>query len=198
MGERLNIEIWNNGKVLANAYYHWSGYTESATILTKQALRYIEEHPLEDDNEKLYSIRILEATGAGLTDRELEYAKTDEHLKGISDFAECFGRNEGLLGISPNEIEQTRYWQEEAVYIFLDEKRVSFGAVWKQKKWSWEKDQREEYDNKDADAKKLEVVDWNLDDIKFADFEKFAEFMKDREKPFVSSVDFWNVISPIG
>lgn len=28
MGQRLNIEIHENGKCLANAYYHWSGYTE--------------------------------------------------------------------------------------------------------------------------------------------------------------------------
>lgn len=34
MGQSLNIEIWNNGEVLANAYYHWSAYTESAAKIT--------------------------------------------------------------------------------------------------------------------------------------------------------------------
>ena len=41
MGQRLNIqfeiEVPNSGeaKVLANAYYHWSGYTSSAYELVK-------------------------------------------------------------------------------------------------------------------------------------------------------------------
>ena len=30
MGQRLNIEIKKDSKVLANAYYHWSAYTSSA------------------------------------------------------------------------------------------------------------------------------------------------------------------------
>lgn len=30
MGQRLNLSINKNGKVLANCYYHWSGYTNSA------------------------------------------------------------------------------------------------------------------------------------------------------------------------
>jgi hypothetical protein len=27
MGQRLNIEIVKNGDVLANSYYHWSGFS---------------------------------------------------------------------------------------------------------------------------------------------------------------------------
>lgn len=30
MGQRLNIEIHNNGELLTNCYYHWSGYTKCA------------------------------------------------------------------------------------------------------------------------------------------------------------------------
>lgn len=34
MGQRLNIEILKNGEVLANSYYHWSGFSNSAINLT--------------------------------------------------------------------------------------------------------------------------------------------------------------------
>ena len=33
MGQRLVIEIKEGDTVLANAYYHWSGYTETSLIL---------------------------------------------------------------------------------------------------------------------------------------------------------------------
>jgi len=35
MGQRLNIEILKGGKILANAYYHWSAYTLPALELCK-------------------------------------------------------------------------------------------------------------------------------------------------------------------
>lgn len=30
MGQRLNIEVIKNGKVVGNCYYHWSAYTLSS------------------------------------------------------------------------------------------------------------------------------------------------------------------------
>ena len=54
MGQRLNVEIWNNGEVLANAYYHWSAYTESAAHIVDKALNYIKNNPVQDDNHLLY------------------------------------------------------------------------------------------------------------------------------------------------
>ena len=48
MGQRLNIEIIENGKVLANAYYHWSGYTSSSLELTQEILEAIEKINYED------------------------------------------------------------------------------------------------------------------------------------------------------
>ena len=71
MGQRLNLEIWNNGKLLANAYYHWSAFTESSAEIISKALNYIENNTLEDNNVLLYAIRILESTGAGLTEDEI-------------------------------------------------------------------------------------------------------------------------------
>ena len=196
MGQRLNVEIWNNGKVLANAYYHWSAYTDSAAQIVNAALDYINNNPVRDDNYLLYAIRILEATGAGLTDWEIENAKLRPVLDGAT-FAECHGRNAGLIGISDEAISETRYWQEGSVYIFLDENRVSFRVFFTDKRWDWEKEQREDYGNENASARDLDVVDINFDDIKFGAWADFNEFLRSREDPFVCATDKWEVVTPI-
>lgn len=41
MGQRLNLEITIGENVLANAYYHWSGYTTSSLKLVESALKKI-------------------------------------------------------------------------------------------------------------------------------------------------------------
>ena len=176
MGQRLNLEIWNNGKGLANSYYHWDAYTSTAADVTKAALQYIFDNPFDGENEILYAIRILEATGAGLTDRELEYAQTVDCLFG-EKFSPCKGRNNGLIGISDNEIASTRSWYEYAAYIFLDEKRISFKVFWTQRKWEYEKEQKEDYGN-EINWKVLTRAAWNTDDIKFDKWDEFYNFIK--------------------
>lgn len=196
MGQRLNVEIWNNGKVLANAYYHWSAYTDSAADIVTAALDYIKNNPMKDDNDLLYAIRILEATGAGLTDREVEHAKMLPVLDGET-FAECNGRNDGLCGISENEIASTRSWAEGTVFIYLDEKRVSFDVFFRERAWEWEKEQKEEYENEDASYRNLDVVDRNFDDIKFCNWCDFKDFLHSQKEPFVCSLDTYTVVTPI-
>lgn len=196
MGQRLNVEIWNNGEVLANAYYHWSAYTDSAAKIVNTALDYIKNNPIQDDNYLLYAIRILEATGAGLTIMEIKHAKLRPVLDGAT-FAECNGRNDGLIGISEEEISETRLWQEGSVYIFLDEKRISFRVFFTQRKWDWEKEQREDYGNENADAKNLDVVSLNFDDIKFDAWADHKYFLCSREEPFVCALERWEVVTPI-
>lgn len=68
MGQRLNIEIWNNGQVLANVYYHWSGYTSSALALTRKVVDGINKTVCDDD--RLRAVWLLQNTGAGLEERE--------------------------------------------------------------------------------------------------------------------------------
>lgn len=196
MGQRLNLEIWNNGKVLANAYYHWAAYTSSAAHTVSQALNYIKNNAIENDNTLLYAIRVLEATGAGLTENEIEYAKKLEYLNN-ENFAPCNGRSAGLLAISPDAIAETRWWQEYAAYIFIDEARVSFRVFYTQSKWKYEKEQKEYYGNK-IDAKELPHSDWHADDIKFDKWEDFETFLKQQDDAaWVSNIDPCEVISPI-
>lgn len=197
MGQRLNLEIWKNGEALANAYYHWSAYTDSALDIVGTALKYIKDYPTEfEHNDILRAIRILESTGAGLTYREVEYAKS---FVGLIDatFAECKSRNHGLISISKGGIGETRYWSEGIACIYIDEERVSFDVFFKQQRWEWEKEQREDYGDEEADAENLGTVDMNLDDVKFYKWDNFKDFLHKREEPFICEIDINTVLTPI-
>lgn len=97
MGQRLNLEIKTNDKTLANCYYHWSGYTSSALELTKIILDNLSDKELTQD----YAVELLKLTGAGNSDR-----------------------NDGLIGITDKDIEDTRYWAEASVFINLESRKV--------------------------------------------------------------------------
>ena len=129
MGQRLNIQIEmdipdsNESKVLANAYYHWSGYTNTAYELVKMIVDSgIHELDIPDPVEQ--AIRMLEATGAGLIEDEF----TDAYPE--SKYKKATSRNDGLIAISEKGIEKTQKWEEARVTINLTTKMVDMGGVY--------------------------------------------------------------------
>lgn len=130
MGQRLNIEIVNSDGVLANAYYHWSAYTGSAIELTLMAIgKFWEVESL--DKDLLKAIKMLEATGAGITDQELISIKADRRLSsGITYSSICNNRNLGLIAVTERGIEDTRRWEEGRVTIDIESRTVDFGVLW--------------------------------------------------------------------
>lgn len=186
MGQRLNIEIWNNGKVLANAYYHWSAYSKSAAELAREIIYYIPD--AKADNDILKAIKLLEKTGARMTEAEVERAKEIEELTDVL-FDTNADRNDGLISVTEEGIDETRNWQEGALYIYLDEERIKFDVIYKSKRWEWEKEQKECNDNPKV-YRDLEKVNVSFDDIKFKDIDRFNDFVSDHEiEPFVSVID---------
>ena len=118
MGQRLNIQIeandtdTNKTKVLANCYYHWSGYTSSAMELVKEIVDSgIYNLDILDPVEK--AIRLLEATGAGLAEDEL----TDTYS--TPKYKLATSRNDGLIAISEEGTNRVAYWEEARVAINL-------------------------------------------------------------------------------
>lgn len=166
MGQRLNIEIKDEGKVLANAYYHWSGYTSSALELIQLILESLEKVNFE--NNVIKAIKLLEETGAGLVNEELEYAKKIFKSKNIS-FSECISRNEGLISITEEGIEKNRYWEESRVEIDLVNKTIKFDAVFKISIEEYE----EEYVDEDVEDIPIYEIDFNS--IQFNSFLMFKE-----------------------
>lgn len=165
MGQRLNIQFENNTGVLANAYYHWSGYTSSAMLLTNKII----SSDLIDDtsiSNKIKAVKLLELTGAGLTRDEFN-DDFPSHL-----YKESKGRNEGLIAISKEGIEETQSWEEARVTINLDTNKINFRVYWESNS--------DDYDPEDI-AKQVEVTydsELNYEDVSF---EKFPELYKEFE-----------------
>lgn len=170
MGQRLNIEIKENGKVLANAYYHWSGFTSSSLELTELILTNINSVKYKDKTVK--AIKLLETTGAGLTDIERSFGQKTIKDYSTYDFAECTGRNDGLISISEKGIEITQLWEDARVEINLDSETVKFDAIQRYTK--------EEYIKNYEDYGKGKYDELPIHPIKFENipFDKFSEFNK--------------------
>ena len=66
-----------------------------------------------------------------------------------------------------------------------------------QRRFDWEKEQREDYGNENANAKDLDVVSLNFDDIKFDEWDDFNDFLCSREEPFICELERWEVVTPI-
>ena len=144
MGQRLNIQleidIPNSGdrQVLANAYYHWSGYTSTAYELVKaiaDSPYCCEDCTFTDPVEQ--AIRMLEATGAGLTEDEF----TEEYPE--SKYKKATSRNNGLIAISEEGIKVTQNWEEARVTINLSTNMVDMGGVY----YIIEPDELDEYED---------------------------------------------------
>ena len=137
MGQRLVIKMMDNSEendgLLATGYYHWSGYTSSSFSLLKEIVEeYLEnEEEYNKDsfndhrtNNLFKAIRLLENSGAGLTD-DLQKAK--DIFNGC-DFKESSSRNEGLIDISKEGMNDALFWAEALIEINLDEETISFQA----------------------------------------------------------------------
>lgn len=186
MGQGLNIEIWNKGKVLANAYYHLSAHTVEALNLTAKVLQKVD--CINCNDEVLKAVRLLQETGAGLPDDE----KQSSNAKDFSQITDFRDRDNGIIAITNKGIDETRHWEEGRVAIYLDERRVDFDVVSRERKWEYDEEAKEwDY----SEFAKLPLLEWNLRDIKFEDFSLFKQCMgemeKNKEYRFRSTVEPW-------
>lgn len=168
MGQRLNIEIVKNGEVLANSYYHWAGYSNCAVDLAVQIINnfeYIKKNKVEkyiENRDLLFAIRLLEETGAGVNNID----KTRELLKDETNnlkLKKCEGRNEGIIGITEEDIEETRYWEEGRVSIDIEKKTVNFNVIHEYTVGEFRENYTEE-EIKELDIKETNI---NFKDIPF-------------------------------
>lgn len=187
MGQRLNIEIKNKDKVLANSYYHWSAYSQSSLNLAKKIIDGYKD--IKEDNEILRAVIMLGLTGAGLTRESIDYA-----YKNIKDFnltiddGEMFGkyliplakgRNEGLIGITEHEMNETRSWEEGRITIDIDSKTFDFDVLSLITDDWWLEDLKKEHK-----LEKIKEHNIQLKNIPFEDINKLIneiDFIIDKE-----------------
>ena len=162
MGQRLNIEIVEGEKVLANSYYHWSAYTSSSIKLTKLILE-----KMSEANEMIplkKAVFLLQSTDAGFAGDELEYARKIAELNGL-DLANASGRSEGLIGISETAINEPRRWEEGRVTIDIEKETINFKVWWESSDEDFVTDYPEG---------KLVDLEIDLENIAFDKFDDFA------------------------
>lgn len=171
MGERLNIEIHEDGEVLANAYYHWGGFTKFSLELLEIILNNVGN--VNYDNRIVNAIKLLETTGAGLNPREMIYAKT--FIKDFNKyrFKEAKDRNLGLISVSRLGILDTRYWEDENIIIDLKKQKFDFNVFSIYTKKVYEEDYLEEEEF--PLYSELPIYDIKFNNIPFNDFKKFKE-----------------------
>ena len=119
MGQRLCINIVDkDNHVLANGYYHWSAYTESALHLSQSAIETFYENHTSFNGREL-AIKMLEATGAGVNEDERLAINNDRELCSY-DYKDCTGRNDGILSVTERGIRDTENWAEGMITINID------------------------------------------------------------------------------
>ena len=193
MGQRLNIEIKNRGHLLANAYYHWSGYTGTAVCLTMIVLSKISEDETlrskcRDTRE--YAIRLLEETSAGINVKEREEIKKFPRLKRYK-IQDAVSRNRGLIAITESGMQETRKYEEARVTIDIGTQKVSFGACWYMPKDEYV----ENFDKDEEEYAALPEYDFKPD-MTFKKFSAFAEQYQKwyEEQPYAIRLPDGNVI----
>ena len=171
MGQRLNLEIVINDETVANAYYHWSGYTSSSLELAMAVLNNMDGVLSEYSNECdiVKAIRLLESTGAGLTASEKRYVSENMKVQN-KELADCNGRNEGLIAVSEQGMGETRNWEEARVTIDITNECVVFSAI-----CVLDFDEYKDIYSDEDDVDDLEKVTFNYDTscISFRDFLDF-------------------------
>lgn len=203
MGERLNISINRGNKIIANSYFHWSGYTPCALELTNKVMfAYGSLNPAWFQDEKMYAIALLQHTGASLSFspvEKLQFLKKvgekitleqiqeqenliKEYVFLDKDYEISIHRNNGLIAISSWDIKNTEGWEEERVSIDIENNTIDFSACWIETVEEFKKEQEEM-------EEKTTIKEWpyqfSINQIPFSEWDKVStetlyEFAEDK------------------
>ena len=176
MGQRLNLSINKNGKVLANCYYHWSGYTNSAMQKAQQALAFLDDQEGEIGVKE--AVLALKETGATID---------KENAKDYVEPDEIINRNEGIIGTTEKEIETSELWAECEIIIDVGMRKVNvIDAL-----WHYSEEELEENEIEIENLKELEVDDMEAVDI--GNFWYVQDFFEEN-KYFKHNGEFYGII----
>lgn len=174
MGQRLNIEIKNGEAELANCYYHWSAFSNSALQLTKKI---VDAYNCSDKNISLQlAVNILQTTGAGISLSERLYMIRES--KGFDDivFSNAIDRNRGLIFITKCGMNVTRRWEEGRIDIDLASETFFFNVLWTYTK---EEYMSEFYEPGDPTADEFVECPYDISAIPFEKVDDFIQFVSE-------------------
>jgi hypothetical protein len=126
MGQRLNIEFIYDDKIIASAYYHWSGYTIDSLIELLRVHELMEYDNIHDEKSAIielvnvYDNKLHKLSG--LTLDSLDEVK--KYIPEYSDVKNELNRNFGLLSISEEGMNLTREWMELILRYDIKNKKI--------------------------------------------------------------------------
>lgn len=113
MGQRLNIEFIYDDKVIASAYYHWSGYTVISLLELARIHKAIKYGNIHDKKSAILELvdvfdnKLHEDSGV-LGDSVSEVRK----YRPTYEAKDNINRNYGLLAVVKNDINTSREYEE--------------------------------------------------------------------------------------
>ena len=126
MGQRLVVTIENNEEELCKIYYHWSAYSISALMETRDIINELFDEYNEIEDIRLRMIRFVESDGGGIKNgkdsdewKYIQNAYPNEIFK-----EEGISRNCGLIAISEDGMNDLQDWSEGDIIINIDTHRV--------------------------------------------------------------------------
>lgn len=126
MGQRLNLEFQYGDKVIANAYYHWSGYTISSLEELLEASERIEYDNIHDEKSAIIElVNVYDnklSPYSGLTSESLDEVK--KYIPEYSGIKNELDRNCGLLSISKEGMKITRDWADFILRYDIKNKKI--------------------------------------------------------------------------
>lgn len=173
MGQRLVVTVKRDDEDVCKVYYHWSAYTTSALLETKKILDFLNEHRYAPKKElQLQLIRFCEKNGGGIDgfDREnIQKLFPKEKFK-----ADGYSRNEGLIALSEDGMDDMQKWSEGDVEINLDNDTVYFDVLWVCNDFKEYKKERCEWDDdfKDITINDIPEINFELTQFSIYDIDK--------------------------
>lgn len=127
MGQRLVVNIVKGKHIIANCYFHWSGYTETAIEITKQVIANVQGIPNIKNKTPLdIAIEAFKLYGynTGLDKNEVDYIASEYPDVDVNSIPYNNDRNEGIISIKPDGIQDSLSAGEMIVDINIDNDTV--------------------------------------------------------------------------
>ena len=184
MGQRLVITTTINGEEIAAIYYHWSGYSTSALQEAKELLETLSKigfsKSMSKEEQQLAIIRAVEIGGG-----EVKVGDESERVKAMfpkETFTDEGSRNDGLIAITPEGIQDLKFWGEESLDIDFDNETIYDGVLHRVDENDTESMKEYFYDEDDEEILKDCLSVDNFDpEIKFEDLDSAIELFQKAE-----------------
>lgn len=129
MGQRLVLNIVKDEKIIANAYYHWSGYSIPALMIahcTMENLEILLEKPHKQSlgEYKKMAVKALSRTGAKANSSIYHRYKLGSYVDHAwhyddSRYSLVRNRNDGLIDVDERAIDNNLDWAEMIATIVI-------------------------------------------------------------------------------